>query len=71
MLLNRDKSDDKTLAVSQLIQRLDMFLMRFTERAYTNYTEEEVRNSLNSAVRLTFSNSHFDPYWVPRCSMST
>ena len=38
-----------------------MFLMRFTERAYTNYTEEEVRNSLNSAVRLTFSNSHFDP----------
>ena len=38
-----------------------MFLMRFTERAYTNYTEEDVRNSPNSAVRLTFSNSHFDP----------
>ena len=38
-----------------------MFVMRFTERAYTHYTEEDVRNSLNSAVRLTFSNSHFDP----------
>ena len=38
-----------------------MFLMRFTERAYVNYTEEDVRNSPNSAVRLTFSNSHFDP----------
>lgn len=38
-----------------------MFLMRFTERAYVNYTEEDVRNSLNSAVRLTFPNSHFDP----------
>lgn len=38
-----------------------MFLMRFTERAYTNYTEEDVRNSPNSALRVTFSNSHFDP----------
>ena len=38
-----------------------MFLMRFTERAYTNYTEEDVLNSPNKAVRLTFSNSHFDP----------
>ncbi len=38
-----------------------MFLMRFTERAYTNYTEEDVRNSENSAVRLTFPNSNFDP----------
>jgi len=38
-----------------------MFLMRFTERAYTHYTEEDVRSSLNSAVRLTFSNSNFDP----------
>jgi alkanesulfonate monooxygenase SsuD/methylene tetrahydromethanopterin reductase-like flavin-dependent oxidoreductase (luciferase family) len=38
-----------------------MFLMRFTERAYVNYTEEDVRNSFRSAVRLTFSNSHFDP----------
>ena len=38
-----------------------MFLMRFTERAYVNYKEEDVRSSLNSAVRLTFSNSHFDP----------
>ena len=38
-----------------------MFLMRFTERAYTNYTEEDVRNSPNQAVRLTFSNSNFDP----------
>ena len=38
-----------------------MFLMRFTERAYTGYTEDDVRNSPNQAVRLTFSNSHFDP----------
>ncbi len=38
-----------------------MFLMRFTERAYVNYTEEEVRNSLNSTVRLTFSTPPFDP----------
>ena len=38
-----------------------MFLMRFTERAYVNYTEEDVRNSPNEAVRLTFSNSNFDP----------
>ena len=38
-----------------------MFLMRFTERAYMDYTEEAVRNSPNEAVRLTFSNSHFDP----------
>ena len=38
-----------------------MFLMRFTERAYTDYTEESVRGSLNEAVRLTFPNSNFDP----------
>ena len=38
-----------------------MFTMRFTERAYTNYTEQDVKDSINSAVRLTFSNSHFDP----------
>ncbi len=38
-----------------------MFLMRFTERAYVNYTEEDVRSSPNEAVRLTFSNSNFDP----------
>jgi hypothetical protein len=38
-----------------------MFLMRFTERAYVNYTAEDVKNSPNSAVRLTFSKSHFDP----------
>ena len=38
-----------------------MFLMRFTERAYVDYTEEAVRNSPNEAVRLTFSNSNFDP----------
>jgi alkanesulfonate monooxygenase SsuD/methylene tetrahydromethanopterin reductase-like flavin-dependent oxidoreductase (luciferase family) len=38
-----------------------MFIMRFTERAYTNYTEEDVRNSPNGAHRVTFSNSHFDP----------
>jgi alkanesulfonate monooxygenase SsuD/methylene tetrahydromethanopterin reductase-like flavin-dependent oxidoreductase (luciferase family) len=34
--------------------------MRFTERAYVNYTAEDVKNSPNSAVRLTFSNRHFD-----------
>src|SRR5262249_31061 len=38
-----------------------MFLMRFTEPAYVNYTAEDVKSSPNSAVRLTFSNSHFDP----------
>ncbi len=38
-----------------------MFLMRFTERAYVHYTEEDVKNSIRSAVRLTFSNAHFDP----------
>ena len=38
-----------------------MFLMRFTERAYFHYSEEDVRNSYRSAVRLTFPNSHFDP----------
>ncbi len=38
-----------------------MFLMRFTERAYVDYTKEDVLNSPNQAVRLTFSNSHFDP----------
>ncbi|HIN06691.1 MAG TPA: LLM class flavin-dependent oxidoreductase, partial [Dehalococcoidia bacterium] len=43
-----------------------MFLMRFTERAYTNYTEEDVRNSPNEAVRLTFSNSHLDPQVASR-----
>ncbi len=38
-----------------------MFIMRFTERPYVAYTEEDVRGSFRSAVRLTFSNSHFDP----------
>ncbi len=38
-----------------------MFLMRFTERAYVDYSEQDVRNSLNSAVRLTFPNTYFDP----------
>lgn len=38
-----------------------MFLMRFTERAYVAYSEEDVKNSFRSAVRLTFSNSHFNP----------
>ena len=38
-----------------------MFLMRFTERAYMDYTEDDVRNSPNNAVRLTFSNSNFRP----------
>src|SRR5712692_8133516 len=37
-----------------------MFLMRFTERAYCHYTEADVRGSFRSAVRLTFSNAHFD-----------
>jgi hypothetical protein len=36
-----------------------MFLMRFTERAYANYTAEDAKNSPNSAVHL-FSNTHFD-----------
>jgi alkanesulfonate monooxygenase SsuD/methylene tetrahydromethanopterin reductase-like flavin-dependent oxidoreductase (luciferase family) len=35
--------------------------MRFTERDYVHYTEEDVKNSYRSAVPLTFSNSHFDP----------
>ena len=38
-----------------------MFIMRFTERPYVAYTEEEVRDSFRSSVRLTFSNSHFNP----------
>ncbi len=38
-----------------------MFLMRFTERAYVDYSEEDVRQSFRSAVRLTFPNSHFNP----------
>jgi len=38
-----------------------MFLMRFTERAYVAYSAEDVQNSFRSAVRLTFSNSHFNP----------
>src|SRR5262245_41637437 len=38
-----------------------MLLMRFTERAYVNYTVEDVKSSPNSAVLLTFSNRHFDP----------
>ena len=37
-----------------------MFLMRFTERPYCRYTEADVRSSFRSAVRLTFSNAHFD-----------
>jgi len=38
-----------------------MFQMRFTECAYANYTAEDVKHSPNSAVHLTFSNTHFDP----------
>ncbi len=38
-----------------------MFLMRFTERAYVDYSEEDVRQSFRSAVRLTFPNTHFSP----------
>ena len=37
-----------------------MLLRRFTERAYANYTAEDVKHSPNSAVHLTFSNTHFD-----------
>ena len=38
-----------------------MFVMRFTERAYFNYTEDDVKSSPGGAHRVTFSNSHFDP----------
>jgi alkanesulfonate monooxygenase SsuD/methylene tetrahydromethanopterin reductase-like flavin-dependent oxidoreductase (luciferase family) len=38
-----------------------MFLMRFTERAYVAYLAEDVQNSFRKSVRLTFSNSHFNP----------
>ncbi|HVN29711.1 MAG TPA: LLM class flavin-dependent oxidoreductase, partial [Candidatus Binataceae bacterium] len=38
-----------------------MFIMRFTERPYVAYSEDDVRRSFRSSVRLTFSNSHFDP----------
>ena len=38
-----------------------MFLMRFTERAYVDYTAEDVQNSFRSSVRLTFPNQHFNP----------
>ena len=38
-----------------------MFLMRFTERAYFDYTEDDVRSGFRNAVWLTFTNSHFDP----------
>jgi alkanesulfonate monooxygenase SsuD/methylene tetrahydromethanopterin reductase-like flavin-dependent oxidoreductase (luciferase family) len=38
-----------------------MFLMRFTERAYVAYSEEDVKNSFRSSVRLTFPNAHFNP----------
>lgn len=38
-----------------------MFIMRFTERAYIAYTEDDVRNSFRSSVRLTFPNKHFNP----------
>jgi hypothetical protein len=37
-----------------LARRDLVFLMRFTERACVNYTAEDVKNSPNSAVRLTF-----------------
>jgi len=38
-----------------------MFLMRFTERAYVAYSEEDVKSSFRSSVRLTFPNAHFNP----------
>ncbi len=38
-----------------------MFIMRFTERPYVAYTEDEVRGSFRSSVRLTFPNAHFNP----------
>ena len=48
-----------------------MFLMRFTERAYVNYTEQDVRNSPNEAVRLTFSNSTLTRRKGPTCTICT
>ncbi len=38
-----------------------MFIMRFTERAYVNYSEEDVRSSFRNSVRLTFPNTYFNP----------
>src|ERR1700722_1094942 len=38
-----------------------MFIMRFTERAYVAYTEEDVRGSFRNSVRLTFPNRYFNP----------
>jgi alkanesulfonate monooxygenase SsuD/methylene tetrahydromethanopterin reductase-like flavin-dependent oxidoreductase (luciferase family) len=38
-----------------------MFIMRFTERAYVHYTEQDVRSSFRAATRLTFPNTFFDP----------
>jgi hypothetical protein len=38
-----------------------MFIMRFSERPYVTYREDEVRRSFRSSVRLTFSNTHFNP----------
>ena len=38
-----------------------MFIMRFTERPYVAYTEDEVRKSFRSSVRLTFPNAYFNP----------
>jgi alkanesulfonate monooxygenase SsuD/methylene tetrahydromethanopterin reductase-like flavin-dependent oxidoreductase (luciferase family) len=35
--------------------------MRFTERPYVAYTEDEVRKSFRSSVRLTFPNAYFNP----------
>src|SRR2546423_1841618 len=42
-------------------ERVVMFIMRFTERAYVNYTEQDVRSSFRAATRLTFPNTYFDP----------
>ena len=37
-----------------------MFLMRFTERSYVDYSEEDVRQSFpQRLVRLTFPNAPF------------
>jgi len=51
----------RVIAERLTAEKPPMFIMRFTERPYVAYTEEDVRHSFRSSVRLTFSNSHFDP----------
>ena len=51
----RTRTDSRCLGRAGPRGGVLMFLMRFTERAYVHYTEEDVKNSFRSAVRLTFS----------------